>query len=196
MLKSVGLAMVLTCVLYLAVGVMAIHIFGTDLKSNLMLSIESIGPLALLMQVTFLLLLICHIPFVFICAKEGTCIVADEFINGTLTKAISSITKETTNEVKAVEAQIIIDMDNRVYYGVTVMLYIVCLLLAIKIDNLLILFDYLSALTVSGIQFFIPGICYVILSRGHPDENANLKGLSYLYIFISFVVTVTIMYSL
>ena len=187
--------MVFTCLIYLAVGIMAIMLFGTSLQPNVLLSIEKIGLLSLLMKMTFIVVIICHVPFVFICCKEGACIIADEFINGTLTQSISN-TSKGLKSIKAIEAQIISDMDYRVYYGVTVSLYISCMVTAIVVDNLLVLFDYLSALTVSGIQFLIPGLCYVILSRNHPGADKRLKALSYSYIGISFIVTLTILYSL
>ena len=87
-------------------------------------------------------------------------------------------------------------MDDRLYYGVTVALYLVCMAFAMSVDNLLVLFDYLSALSVSGIQFFMPGVCYVVLARSQPQGCGKLRKLSYSYIVLSFIVSGTILYTL
>ena len=42
-------------------------------------------------------------------------------------------------------------MDTKVYIGSTVLLYIITVIVAVSVDNLLIVFDYISALAVSGI---------------------------------------------
>jgi hypothetical protein len=42
-------------------------------------------------------------------------------------------------------------MDGTVYYGVTLAVFMICVGFAISINNLLIIFDYMSALTVSGV---------------------------------------------
>jgi hypothetical protein len=88
-------------------------------------------------------------------------------------------------------------MDDRVYYGATVLTYFGCVALAIWLENLLILFDYLSALTVSGIQFLIPGLAYLVLSRQHGLRiSPKLTYLSYLYIVLSVLVLVSIFHTL
>ena len=81
MLKTVSLAMFLTCFIYITVAFTAIALFGPNLSSNIMLEIEHIGPLSLTMRIVFLVVIVCHVPFTFISAKEGACIAADEVIN-------------------------------------------------------------------------------------------------------------------
>ena len=145
---------------YLLVGFMAIALFGPDLQPNILIDIEQLGALSLLMRLIFLIVIICHIPFIFFCAKEGACIVSDEIIHGSMTASLSNLDNR-----HQVEVLIINNMDDKVYYGITVLAYIACIIPAISLHNLLVVFDYLSALTVSGIQFLMPGIAYVVLSR-------------------------------
>lgn len=92
--------MILTCVIYMCVGFMAIAIFGPDISSNVLLEIEHIGTLSLIMRFVFLVVIICHVPYTFFCAKEAACIMADEAINQSLTKSISSSTKWYTPKSK------------------------------------------------------------------------------------------------
>jgi hypothetical protein len=81
MLNTISLAMFLTCFIYIIVAFTAIALFGSNLSSNIMLDIEHIGPLSLTMRIVFLVVIICHVPFTFICAKEGACVAVDEAIN-------------------------------------------------------------------------------------------------------------------
>jgi amino acid permease len=81
MLKTVSLAMFLTCLIYIIVALTAIALFGSNLSSNIMLDIENIGPISLVIRIVFLVVIICHVPFTFICAKEGACVAVDEAIN-------------------------------------------------------------------------------------------------------------------
>lgn len=166
MLKTISLAMLFTMATYLVVGVAAIALFGPDLSSNIMLDIQHIGPISFTMRVIFLVVIICHIPFTFLCTKEAACITADELVNQTISKHLTAHSKD--GDCQSIEASIIQNMDGRVYYGVTVAAFVICVAFAVSVDNLLTLFDYLSALTVSVVQFLIPGLAYAILARGHP----------------------------
>jgi hypothetical protein len=131
------------------------------------MDVEHIGPFSVIMRLVFLIVIVCHIPFTFIMAKEGACIAADELLNETITKHLvnQEHKQEGLDSCQTLETQIIENMDDRVYYGVTFAVFSICVVFSISIDNLLTLFDYLSALTVSGVQFLIPGLAYVIFAR-------------------------------
>ena len=73
--------MFLTFSIYIIVAFTAIALFGSNLSSNIMLDIENIGPISLVMRIVFLVVIICHVPFTFICAKEGACVALDEALN-------------------------------------------------------------------------------------------------------------------
>ena len=90
MLKSIGLAMLLTTIIYLSIGVMAISLFGPELQPNVLMSLASTGPMSIIVRLIFAVVISCHIPFLFFASKEGACIVADEFINSTLTSSFSA----------------------------------------------------------------------------------------------------------
>jgi hypothetical protein len=112
MLDSVALAMVLTCTIYMCVGFMSIALFGHGVSSNILLDIGQLGTLSLMMRGVFLVVIICHVPYTFFCAKEAACILADEVINNSLTKSISESREKSSIGKAKVEAQIIKDMSD------------------------------------------------------------------------------------
>jgi len=87
--------MFLTFSIYIIVAFTAIALFGSNLSSNIMLDIENIGPISLIMRIVFLVVIICHVPFTFICAKEGACVALDEAINKTITNHLSGHQSKT-----------------------------------------------------------------------------------------------------
>ena len=63
------------------------------------------------------------------------------------------------------EALIIQNMSDKVYYPITIFAYILCIVVAISVDDLSVMFDYIAAFAVSGIQFLVPGLTYILLSK-------------------------------
>ena len=81
--------MVLTTTIYLMIGFLAIKLFGPNIETNILLNIDgNVGFSSLFMRIVFLGVIICHVPYTFLCGKEGTCIVVDEFINKTMSKSL------------------------------------------------------------------------------------------------------------
>ena len=103
----------------------------------------------------------------FLVGKEAICIVGDEIINKTMSKSLQKITEErqSDKDAKINEALIILNMDDKVYYCLTIATYIVTVFSACSVDSLQSIFDYISAFAVSGIQFFFPAIAYINLSK-------------------------------
>ena len=52
-------------------------------------------------------------------------------------------------------------MNPYIYYTITIVLYLLVIVGAAFVKDLASLFDYLAALSISGIQFFVPGLCYI-----------------------------------
>lgn len=80
-------ALPLTGVIYLCVGVICTMMFGSTLKSSVLLNIGEVkwntDPNksfweAYICQVSFMIVLMCHIPFIFFSGKEAALIVVDE----------------------------------------------------------------------------------------------------------------------
>jgi len=54
-------------------------------------------------------------------------------------------------------------MNQTVYYGITIFLFALTILGANLVPNCAIIFDYMAALSISGMQFFLPGLAYIRL---------------------------------
>jgi amino acid permease len=168
MMNAISLAMFLTLSIYLTTGFLALKVFGPNISNNILLNFNKIdGFLPMLSQLIFLILIICHVPYMFLVGKEAICIVGDEIINKTMSKSLQKITEErqSDKDAKINEALIILNMDDKVYYCLTIATYIVTVFSACSVDSLQSIFDYISAFAVSGIQFFFPAIAYINLSK-------------------------------
>lgn len=88
------LGIMLVFVTYVAVAFLSIYMFGTDVKSSVLSNIGSTyydGKLfweAQVVQWSFNLLLICHIPFIFFFGKEGLLIIIDELDRKSISNAL------------------------------------------------------------------------------------------------------------
>lgn len=81
MLKAVGLGMIETVIIYVSCGILAVYLFGSSTSDNILNNIcEQTSFLSYFIRAAFLILLACHIPYVFFLGKEGACIVVDEIM--------------------------------------------------------------------------------------------------------------------
>lgn len=140
-----------------------------------------------------MILLACHIPYVFFLGKEGGCVVVDEMMAGSMSKSLEARTKKDTPQLGN-EVIVYHNMNKIAYVITTLVLYALCILVACLTQNLGSLFNYIAAFAVSGIQFFIPGMAIVSLSKGHPLRDQRLVVLGYIYIVLSVVVTCSIFF--
>ena len=59
------------------------------------------------------------------------------------------------------------------YYGATLSMYGVCVLGAIGIEDVSTIFDFVSAISVSAIAFFIPSVFYFRVQKVFPNDLPN-----------------------
>ena len=106
--------------------------------------------LSYFIRTSFLILLACHIPYVFFLGKEGACIVVDEVMTGSMSKSLEARTRA---EGPALESEVIVyhNMNKIAYILTTVILYFLVVLIACLTTNLGALFNYIGAFSVSGI---------------------------------------------
>ena len=57
------------------------------------------------------------------------------------------------------------DMSNGMYYTCTIIFYGIALVGAISIPDVAIVFDFVSAISVSSIAFFIPATFYLLIAK-------------------------------
>ena len=65
-------------------------------------------------------------------------------------------------------------MDNRIYYGATIALYIFEVLGAIVITDVGVIFEFVSAIAVSAVAFTLPGIFYLKAESKFASEEYKL----------------------
>lgn len=95
MLKAIGLGMVETCIIYLTCGIIAVYLFGSSISSDIMTNInEETSFVSYLIRISFMVLLACHIPYVFFLGKEGACVVVDEIMTGSMSKSLEQRTRK------------------------------------------------------------------------------------------------------
>ena len=77
------LALVLTFIIYVSTGLLAVYLFGSSISSNCLNNIGAEGPnfLSFLTRFAFAVVVACHVPYIFFYGKEACCIVADELLN-------------------------------------------------------------------------------------------------------------------
>lgn len=77
------LANFFTFVIYVSTGILTIYLFGSSIKSNVLVNIADEGGnvLSYLNRIFFAVVIACHVPYVFFYGKEGICIVVDELQN-------------------------------------------------------------------------------------------------------------------
>ena len=74
--------------LYIAISVVAIFVFGSDLKSDVMENVsENSDPLSYILQFLFLIISSMHIPIVLFVGKEAILIIFDECMRKTISNA-------------------------------------------------------------------------------------------------------------
>jgi hypothetical protein len=123
--------------------------------------------LSYFLEVSFMILLACHIPYVFFLGKEGACVVVDEVMTGSMSKSLEARTRKDAPQLGN-EVIVYHNMNVYAYVITTLVLYILCIVVSCLTQNLGALFNYIGAFSVSGIQFFVPGMAIVNLSKGHP----------------------------
>ena len=82
MSKAMTIGIIITTFIYVSLGVLSIYSFGSSLTSDVFDAINKEDTIySIIIRVAFLIVLACHIPFVFLPTKEGFLIIIDEAQN-------------------------------------------------------------------------------------------------------------------
>jgi len=84
-MKTNNYGLILTCCIYCAVALISVAMFGADTTSLVLddigLAVNDAGKSfweGYVTQFSFIILLACHIPFIFFAGKEGVLVIIDE----------------------------------------------------------------------------------------------------------------------
>lgn len=90
-MKAVAIGSGLSCLIYVSLGILSIYIFGSDLESSVLKNVDEENNIySYIIRIAFLLVLGCHIPYIFFPTKESFLIIFDEAENKSMTKALQS----------------------------------------------------------------------------------------------------------
>ena len=86
----------LTMIIYLSVALISLFMFGNCLESSVLLNIGETFPAGstnefwegYLVSIAFMIVLVCHIPFIFYAGKEGLLIIIDEIARKSISSAL------------------------------------------------------------------------------------------------------------
>ena len=91
MKKAMAIGVTLTTVIYTTLGILSIFSFGSSLTSNVFDAVDAEDTIySIIIRVAFLIVLACHIPFVFLPTKEGFLIIIDEAQNSSMQIALDN----------------------------------------------------------------------------------------------------------
>ena len=202
-------------VMYLTCGLLGLFFYGSALHDNILDNIgEAENLQSYVLRIVFVLVLGCHIPFIFFQSKEAVLIIVDEYNRKSISKELegrlpSGSTElaellEAPNddsapaETDAKTSPAYKQMPYSIYLTFTLLTYLSQLVGALLIEDIGIIFQYLSGICCCNMSFFLPAIAYLTASnRYHSDaqraENASARRLSYLFLVLGIVTFVLLM---
>lgn len=84
-----------TMCIYMSVAVICLFMFGDEMESSVLINIGEARNSAdkeyweaYMVQVAFMIVLVCHIPFIFFAGKEGLLIIIDELARQSISSAL------------------------------------------------------------------------------------------------------------
>ena len=190
-LQAIVVASVLSTLIYITLGILSIYIFGTDLEASVLDNVDQeTNVYSYIIRACFLLVLAFHIPYIFFVTKESLLIIYDEAKNRTMATEIetklqareqqnsnnrdgesrpSAEIPETPSEPAGY-----LKLPGWIYYTLTLVLYVGCILTSVFIDDVSLVFDFVGSFGLSLISFMLPGILYLLILR-NPKANHQIE---------------------
>jgi hypothetical protein len=150
-------------VVYITLGIICLYDFGTALDANVLTNVdeEKGSIISYIIRVSFLIVLACHIPYIFYTGKESLLIFIVETVDKQMSRALEMQEENTirdgNNQINPdVEQQgeikkMFEEMPAGLYYSGTLALYAVEIVGAILITDLSTIFDFIGGISLSAI---------------------------------------------
>ena len=88
-MRAVAISALLSFIIYVSLGILSIYSFGSELKASVLNNVdEEQNAYSYIIRVAFLLVLACHIPYIFFAGKEAVLIVIDELYGKSISGAL------------------------------------------------------------------------------------------------------------
>ena len=86
--------------MYISLGIICLYDFGTALDANVLTNVdeEKGSVISYIIRVAFLIVLACHIPYIFYTGKESMLIFLVEAIDKQMSKALQNIESNTIRD--------------------------------------------------------------------------------------------------
>ena len=193
-MKAVSYAIYATSVIYIAIALLGVFFFGSRISESILINVSLHAHWdSYVLRIIFLLVLGCHIPFIFFSGKESVLISIDEYNRKSISNAllqksvgvkvepapqVSDIQDQFFTESLGQNAQtgdVTINSENaqkkglaykempyHIYFTATCILYFSQMLGAIYILDIGLIFEFVSAISVSALAFIFPGAFWLI----------------------------------
>ena len=203
---------------YIIVSYLSLYMFGSDLYPNILDNIDEYQgeTTAIIISCVFLVVIGTHIPFIFFPGKLLFFDILNELLYRSISKLIEhrimnsgSTTASSTeeypltpgkvNEEQNVPEELEKKLPDLVQFIITNVLYVILIVLAIFIDDVSLIFEFVGAIATSMLSFVIPGLYYLVAERKFTsmvEQSGNVKLAvrisAYSFIVIGFVVFVVL----
>ena len=88
-MKAVNLTVIMSSIIYLTVAFTIIYIFGPNTKSNFMNNLFELNSWqGETVRVSYLILIICHIPYIYFACKESALVIVCEIQKKSISKKL------------------------------------------------------------------------------------------------------------
>ena len=182
--------------IYVSLAITSIYKFGGTIFESVLDNVdEETNFESYIIRVSFLLVIACHVPYVFFSGKESLCILVDEIIRGKMTKAFEAraliIDTEACNrdiDSEKVELLAYKKMNPMLYIGLTIGLYTAEMILSIIVPSIGVIFNFIVALSLSSLAFIFPGLFYYLCQRKFLTfYDKTMESMAIAYIFFGVI---------
>ena len=106
-MSSIIISQILTFVIYISLGILAIFIYGSEIEKSVLTNVNLEEDIfSYIIRVAFMIVLACHIPYIFFVLKESLLIVVDEARNKSMSKDLYQRISEQQKDEEQTEGRL------------------------------------------------------------------------------------------